>query len=84
MSWATGQAGEIEQAVITEQGSTPEALIQSAKACGFRGERRSLRVPLGELEWSLDGSILTLSFVLPPGAYATSVLRELMKIPELG
>jgi hypothetical protein len=47
VSWATGQAGEIEQAVITEQGSTPEALIQSAKACGFRGERRSLRVRLG-------------------------------------
>jgi tRNA pseudouridine13 synthase len=43
-----------------------------------------LRVRLGELEWALDGSILTLSFVLPPGAYATSVLRELMKIPELG
>ena len=84
VSWATGQAGEIEQAVITEQGSTAEALIQAAKVCGFRGERRSLRVPLEELEWRLDGSILTLSFVLPPGAYATSVLRELMKTPDLG
>jgi tRNA pseudouridine13 synthase len=31
------------------------------------------------LEWALDGAVLTLSFSLPPGAYATSVLRELMK-----
>jgi tRNA pseudouridine13 synthase len=31
------------------------------------------------LEWALEGSVLTLSFSLPPGAYATSVLRELMK-----
>jgi tRNA pseudouridine13 synthase len=84
VSWATGRAGEIEHAVITEQGSTPEALVQAAKVCGFRGERRSLRVPLGELDWSLHGSILTLSFALPPGTYATSVLRELMKTPELG
>ncbi|MBH0209958.1 MAG: tRNA pseudouridine(13) synthase TruD, partial [Nitrospira sp.] len=26
-----------------------------------------------------SGNILTLSFDLPPGAYATSLLRELMK-----
>jgi tRNA pseudouridine13 synthase len=31
------------------------------------------------LEWDVDGTVLTLSFSLPSGAYATSVLRELMK-----
>ena len=56
-------------------------LVAAAKACGFRGERRALRVPLTDLEWSLRGDILTLCFSLPPGAYATSVLRELMKTP---
>jgi len=80
VSWASGEPGQIEEAVITEAGTTKEALIASAKACGFRGERRALRIPLAELEWSLDGDILTLSFKLPPGAYATSVLRELMKV----
>jgi tRNA pseudouridine13 synthase len=84
VSWATGEPGEIEKAVVAEEGSTPERLIEAAKACGFRGERRSLRVPLVDLEWTLDGAVLTLAFSLPPGAYATSVLRELMKTPFLG
>jgi tRNA pseudouridine13 synthase len=79
VSWASGEPGAIEEAVIAEAGTTKDALVAAGKACGFRGERRALRIPLAELEWSLDGSVLTLSFGLPPGAYATSVLRELMK-----
>jgi tRNA pseudouridine13 synthase len=81
VSWATGEPGGIEEAVIAEAGTTKEALVAAAKACGFRGERRALRVPLADLEWSLIDDTLTLSFNLPPGAYATSVLRELMKVP---
>lgn len=77
--WAAGEAGAIEQAVLAEAGVTAEALTAAAKACGFRGERRALRVPLGQADWSLEGNALTISFALPPGAYATSVLRELMK-----
>jgi tRNA pseudouridine13 synthase len=80
VSWAGGEPGRIEEAVVDEAGTTKETLVAAAKACGFRGERRALRVPLAELEWSLDGSALTLAFALPPGAYATSVLRELMKV----
>ncbi|MBY0247963.1 MAG: tRNA pseudouridine(13) synthase TruD [Nitrospiraceae bacterium] len=79
VSWADGEPGKIEEAVIAEAGTTREALVVAGKACGFRGERRALRIPLAELEWSLNGSALTLAFALPPGAYATSVLRELMK-----
>ncbi|MBX3329325.1 MAG: tRNA pseudouridine(13) synthase TruD [Nitrospira sp.] len=79
VSWANGEPGKIEEAVIAEAGATKEGLVAAAKACGFRGERRALRIPLAELEWSLNGSILVLSFNLPPGAYATSILRELMK-----
>ncbi len=83
VSWAVGEPGEIEQVVLAEEGTTREQLVQAAKECGFRGERRSLRIRLLELEWALAGSALTLSFTLPPGAYATSVLRELMKSPEM-
>jgi tRNA pseudouridine13 synthase len=79
VSWAAGEPGEIERAVAVEQGWTPERLIEAARTCGFRGERRSLRALLADLEWTLDGTVLTLAFSLPPGAYATSVLRELMK-----
>ncbi|NGZ03572.1 MAG: tRNA pseudouridine(13) synthase TruD [Nitrospira sp. WS238] len=81
VSWASGDPGRIEEAVIAEAGTTKEALVAAAKTCGFRGERRAFRVPLVELEWSLSDQVLTLSFSLPPGAYATSVLRELMKVP---
>ncbi len=77
--WAEGEPGRIEREVAAELGSTPESLKQAAAQCGFRGERRALRVPLRGLQWSLSGEALTLSFDLPPGAYATSVLRELMK-----
>ena len=84
VSWATGEPGELERAIMVEQGTTPEQLIEAAKAGGFRGERRALRIRLEELEWSLEDRVLTLMFSLPPGGYATSVLRELMKTPELG
>jgi tRNA pseudouridine13 synthase len=84
VSWAAGEPGLIERTVVVEQGSTPERLVEAASACGFRGERRSLRVPLVDLEWSVEGSRLSLTFSLPPGAYATSVLRELMKAPAAG
>lgn len=79
VSWASGEPGQIEETVVAEAGATKETLIAAAKACGFRGERRALRIPLAELEWSLGDDTLTLSFSLLPGAYATSVLRELMK-----
>jgi tRNA pseudouridine13 synthase len=77
--WASGEPGEIERSAVAALGTTPESLCQAAKACRFRGERRALRVRLDDLDWSLHGDVLTLSFRLPPGAYATSVLRELMK-----
>lgn len=77
--WATGDPGEIERAVAAELGTTPELLSKAGAECGFRGERRALRVRLNDLSWSLDGAVLTLSFWLPPGSYATSVLREVVK-----
>ncbi|MCS6288184.1 MAG: tRNA pseudouridine(13) synthase TruD [Nitrospira sp.] len=77
--WATGIPGDIEGAVAAELGTTPELLSKAGAECGFRGERRALRVRLNELSWSLEGNVLTLSFWLPPGSYATSVLREVVK-----
>jgi tRNA pseudouridine13 synthase len=78
--WASGAPGEMERAVAAEAEATPESLIAAARDCGFRGERRALRVQPRDLTWSLDHNRLTLSFSLPPGAYATSLLREVMKI----
>ncbi len=80
--WATGEPGELERAAVTALGETAESLQQAAAACKFRGERRPLRVRLEDLDWSLTREALTISFTLRPGAYATSVLRELMKVDE--
>lgn len=77
--WAHGEAGRVEQTAVAELGATRHGLTEAAKACGFRGERRPLRIPMTGLAWSLSDRDLTISFALPPGAYATSVLRELMK-----
>lgn len=45
-------------------------------------ERRSLRLSVKNLEWNLDtnNKCLELSFFLPAGGYATSVLREIIKL----
>lgn len=45
-------------------------------------ERRSLRLSVNDLQYSHDveNKILYLSFFLPAGGYATSVLREIIKV----
>ena len=82
--WATGEPGAIEEQVVMELGETKDALQEAANDCGFRGERRALRVKPDQLEWSVEDDRITLAFTLPPGSYATSVLREVMKNDEQG
>lgn len=45
-------------------------------------ERRSLRLSVKDLQWQLDkdNQLLELSFFLPAGGYATSVLREIVLV----
>ena len=45
------------------------------------GERRPLRVPISQIRVQTEAGCLVLSFALPRGSYATSVLREIMKNP---
>lgn len=45
----------------------------------MEGERRPLRVPLGQPSWRLEDNCLRLEFFLPKGSYATSVVREITK-----
>jgi tRNA pseudouridine13 synthase len=47
-------------------------------AAGLEHERRALRLNVQGLEWGYTGTDLTLSFRLGKGAYATSVLAELI------
>ncbi len=47
---------------------------------GLRQERRPLVISLETMKWRWDRDRLTLNFALPPGLFATSVLRELADV----
>ncbi|ALP53133.1 hypothetical protein Tel_08170 [Candidatus Tenderia electrophaga] len=59
-------------------GAAHAVFCEGLERAGMRQERRALRLPLGELEWRLDGRDLWLAFFLLSGSYATAVLRELV------
>ena len=56
-------------------GAFPD-IADALEHVGLRQERRALRLAPTGLSWSLEGDVLTVECVLPKGAYATSVLRE--------
>ena len=70
----TGGAASLEQAVI-QQWPELTAVLNSQ---GVKASRRALRLYPAELEWDFDADNMKLAFVLPPGAYATTVLREIL------
>jgi len=55
------------------------ALCALLEAQGLEQERRSLRLPVRDLVWSLERPDLALSFELPRGAFATAVLHEILR-----
>lgn len=68
------QARAYETAVLNDYNLFREGLEQA----GLKQERRSLRLVARELawDWQSDGSLI-LQFMLSPGGFATSVLREI-------
>lgn len=80
---ATGEAGHIEQEVLARYGLSYENFRGDVGARA-RGERRPLRIrPTDiQLEAGVDerGTHITIAFTLPPGAFATTLLREVMRV----
>lgn len=77
MMTATDVAGTLESQVLADSGMHLEA-FRPFKA---RGSRRPLRYYPDGLRWEMEADdVLTVSFFAPKGAYATSLLRELMKV----
>jgi tRNA pseudouridine13 synthase len=75
MRAAQGPAGEHESAILAEEGLEP-ALFKRA---GLAGARRPARLLVGEMALEPAAEGLWLGFVLPKGAYATTLLREFTK-----
>ena len=69
-----------EEAVLVEAGLQPQSFARAGALA--EGTRRPLVVPVAEasVEPGAQPSTVVLRFVLPPGAYATVVLDEIMKV----
>lgn len=80
--WGRGElrsvdaAREIELAALADDSAL--ALRNGLERAGLQQERRALRLQAQDLAWDwADARTLCLRFALPPGGYATAVLREL-------
>ncbi len=73
-----GAAAEFEQEVLAPYGDWCEGLEKA----GLDQDRRPLLLKPEQMSWQREDEVLTLSFFLPAGAFATSVVRELMQAEE--
>lgn len=87
MMRAAGEVDEMERAALADfQVEIPD-LAQAVTYLGdsMVGARRPMRIPVdaAEVEGGIDehGDFVRVGFTLPAGAYATIVLREIMKSP---
>ena len=72
---------EIELAAM--QGDSATRLRNGLERAGLKQERRALRLRPQDMAWRWrDDGALELGFALPPGCYATTVLRELGEITD--
>lgn len=73
------KAAEIEKAILSDW----QGWVTGLEKARMTVARRAMRVSVIDLSWSwLEDDQLQLKFSLPPGSYATAVLRELGKFTE--
>ena len=75
---ATGAVGDLENEVVEQEGIKTSD-FKLPFGLSSRGERRDLFLRFKDFDY--DDS--TVRFALPPGGYATSVLREIMRVDEM-
>lgn len=76
MWWASGEPGELERAVLQAEDVTTEMLRRAR----LNGSRRRACLFLDDLDIEPHPEGLLFTFTLPKGSYATTVLREFIKI----
>ncbi|MGB7757736.1 MAG: tRNA pseudouridine(13) synthase TruD [Salinisphaera sp.] len=72
-------AAEIENRVLAEF----SAFCEGLERFGVDAERRPLRLPVSDLAASIDAADIRLSFTLSAGAFATSVIREFVRVEDV-
>ncbi len=76
---SSGASRALEEAVCAEW----PALCEGLAKAGLSQERRALRLLVQSLRWEFVGTAdAIIEFALPPGAYATAVLREVCFLKE--
>lgn len=75
---AEAESGELEQEILAASG-LDIALLARAK---MMGTRRLGRILLNDLSVTQKGTDIVVAFSLPKGAFATTVLREFMKVSD--
>ena len=85
--WGEGDLRSVGDAASCElqalEGDSALRLRAGLERGGLKQERRALRLRPDALEWEwLGDDTLVLAFGLPPGCYATTVLRELGDITD--
>jgi len=78
--WGRGASPAADEALAVEAAvvANEPGLCALLESQGLEQERRSLRLPVRGLAWSLDADGLVLAFELPRGAFATAVLHEII------
>ncbi len=75
---AEAESGELEQEVLAMSGIEMASLSRA----NLTGARRLGRVLLNDLSVAQNEAGIVVRFSLPKGAFATTVLREFMKVPD--
>jgi len=71
----SAEAATVESRVLAPFAGIMEAL----SAAGVESGRRALRMPVRSLDWEIQGDVLEVAFELGRGAFATSVIREVLE-----
>ena len=78
MKCPEGAVWETEHEILERSGLNLH-LFDLPGGLRLEGERRPLRVPVGDLSWSAYEDAVTVEFSLPKGSYATSLVREITR-----
>ncbi len=82
--WGRGDLPSADRvaALELEHAGRFDTWCRGLESFGLKQERRALRLPVHEFKWSWEDHSLRLSFRLPAGAFATTVIRELTGCPR--
>ena len=83
---ADGDMGRIERAVLAANGLRRGSFVSHVKGLALDGGRRPLRVPVTETDvrWLEGEDALLVSFTLPTGCFATTLLEQIMGPGRVG